>query len=212
MTNSEFFKQTNLIGGSWVAADSGASFDVTNPANGKVIGQVPKSGAAETRRAIEAAEAAFIDFRRTTANQRAGWLRKMHDVMLDNQAELAQILTMEQGKPLAEANGEIAIGAAYLLWFAEEARRIYGEIVPSPWKDKKVLVNRYPVGVIAAITPWNFPSSMLARKIGPAIAAGCTSVVKPASQTPYSALAWGVMHECVKFLLSTIVIIIKNLV
>ncbi len=195
MTNSEFFKQANLIGGTWTAADNGASFDVINPADGEVIGQVPKSGVAETRKAIEAAEAAFGDFRRTTANERAAWLRKMHDVMLDNQAELAQILTMEQGKPLAEANGEIAIGAAYLLWFAEEARRIYGEIVPSPWKDKKVMVNRYPVGVVAAITPWNFPSSMLARKIGPAIAAGCTSVVKPASQTPYSALAWGVIAE-----------------
>ena len=195
MTNSEFFKQANLIGGSWTAADGGASFDVTNPANGEVVGQVPKSGAAETRRAIEAAEAAFVDFRRSTANERAAWLRKMHDVMLDNQAELAQILTMEQGKPLAEASGEIGISAAYLLWFAGEARRIYGEIVPSPWKDKKVMVNRYPVGVVAAITPWNFPSSMLARKIGPAIAAGCTTVVKPASQTPYSALAWGVIAE-----------------
>ncbi len=195
MTNGEFFKQANLIGGSWTAADGGASFEVTNPANGDVVGQVPKSGAAETRRAIEAAETAFVDFRRSTANERAAWLRKMHDVMLENQAELAQILTMEQGKPLAEAKGEIAIGAAYLLWFAEEARRIYGEIVPSPWKDKKVMVNRYPVGVVAAITPWNFPSSMLARKIGPAIAAGCTSVVKPASQTPYSALAWGVIAD-----------------
>ena len=195
MTNSEFFKQTNLIGGSWAGADGGVSFDVTNPANGEVLGQVPNSGVAETRRAIEAADAAFVDFRQTTANQRAAWLRKMHDVMLDNQAELAQILTMEQGKPLAEAQGEIGIGAAYLLWFAEEARRIYGEIVPSPWKDKKIMVNRYPVGVVAAITPWNFPSSMLARKIGPAIAAGCTSVVKPASQTPYSALAWGVIGE-----------------
>ncbi|MEE9334581.1 MAG: NAD-dependent succinate-semialdehyde dehydrogenase [Granulosicoccaceae bacterium] len=195
MIYSEFFKQANLIGGTWAAADGGASFDVSNPATGEVLGQVPKSGAAETRRAIEAAEIAFVDFRRTTANERAAWLRKMHDVMLDNQAELANILTMEQGKPLAEANGEIGIGAAYLLWFAEEARRIYGEIVPSPWKDKKVMVNRYPVGVVAAITPWNFPSSMLARKIGPAIAAGCTSVVKPASQTPYSALAWGVIAE-----------------
>ncbi|OED38543.1 succinate-semialdehyde dehydrogenase (NADP(+)) [Chromatiales bacterium (ex Bugula neritina AB1)] len=195
MTNSEFLKQANLINGDWVQSDAGSSFDVTNPANGDVIGNVPKSGAAETRRAIESAEAAFIEFRQTTANQRAVWLRKMHDVMLDNQDELAKLLTMEQGKPHAEAFGEIGIGAAYLLWFAEEARRVYGEIVPSPWKDKKILVNKYPVGVVAAITPWNFPSSMLARKIGPAIAAGCTSVVKPASQTPYSALAWGVIAE-----------------
>jgi len=195
MTHSEFFKQANLIDGEWVAADGGATLDVTNPATGEIIGQVPSAGAAETRRAIEAAEAAFVEFRQTTANQRAGWLRNMHDVMMENQSELAQILTMEQGKPLFEANGEIAIGAAYLLWFAEEARRIYGDIVPAPWKDKKVLVNKHPVGVVAAITPWNFPSSMLARKIGPAIAAGCPSVVKPAAQTPYSALAWGVIAE-----------------
>ncbi len=195
MSNSVFFKQANLINGSWIQADSGDSFDVINPADGAVLGQVPKSGAAETRRAIEAAETAFASFRQTTANQRAGWLRKMHDVMLDNQQELADLLTSEQGKPLAEASGEIAIGAAYLLWFAEEGRRVYGEIVPAPWRDKKILVNKHPVGVVGAITPWNFPSSMLARKIGPAIAAGCTSVVKPASQTPYSALAWGVIAE-----------------
>lgn len=195
MTNSEFFKQANFINGIWIQSDAGESFDVSNPANGNVIGGVPKSGTAETRRAIEAAEKAFVEFRQTTANERAAWLRKMHDVMLENQDELAKILTLEQGKPYAEAFGEIGIGAAYLLWFAEEARRVYGEIVPSPWKDRKVFVNRYPVGVVAAITPWNFPSSMLARKIGPAIAAGCTSVVKPASQTPYSGLAWGVIAE-----------------
>lgn len=195
MDKSKFLKQANLINGTWVQADSGESFDVTNPANGDLIGEVPDSGAVETRRAIEAAEAAFSEFRQTTANQRASWLRKMHDVMLENQDELAKILTLEQGKPHAEAFAEIGIGAAYLLWFAEEARRIYGEIVPSPWRNKKIFVNRYPIGVVAAITPWNFPSSMLARKIGPAIAAGCTSVVKPASQTPYSGLAWGVIAE-----------------
>ncbi len=192
---SQFMREANLIGGKWVNADSGATLDVNNPATGLKIGTVPKSGKAETRRAIEAADAAFESFSKTTANERAKILRKMHDFMLDNQDALAELLTLEQGKPLAEAKGEIAIGAAYILWFAEEGRRVYGDIVPSPWADRRILVRKEPVGVIAAITPWNFPSSMLARKIGPAIAAGCTSVIKPASQTPYSGLAWGVIAE-----------------
>jgi succinate-semialdehyde dehydrogenase/glutarate-semialdehyde dehydrogenase len=192
---SQFMREANLIGGKWINSDSGATLDVTNPATGLKIGTVPKSGKSETRRAIEAADAAFESFSKTTANERAKILRKMHDVMLDNQDALAELLTLEQGKPLAEAKGEIAIGAAYILWFAEEGRRVYGDIVPSPWADRRILVRKEPVGVIAAITPWNFPSSMLARKIGPAIAAGCTSVIKPASQTPYSGLAWGVIAE-----------------
>lgn len=192
---SQFMRESNLIGGEWVNSDTGAILDVTNPATGLKIGTVPKSGKSETRRAIEAANAAFKDFSRTTANERAKILRKMHDIMLDNQDALAELLTLEQGKPLAEAKGEIAIGAAYILWFAEEGRRVYGDIVPSPWADRRILVRKEPVGVIAAITPWNFPSSMLARKIGPAIAAGCTSVIKPASQTPYSGIAWGLIAE-----------------
>jgi succinate-semialdehyde dehydrogenase / glutarate-semialdehyde dehydrogenase len=194
-TNSRFIRNANLIGGEWVSADSGAAINVENPATGEILGQVPQSGTAETKRAIAAARAAFTTFSKTTANERAKYLRAMHDYMLANQQDLAEILTMEMGKPLAEAKGEIAIGAAYLLWFAEEARRVYGEVVPSPWGDRRILTTLEPVGVVAAITPWNFPSSMLARKIGPAIAAGCTSVIKPASQTPYSGIAWGMIAE-----------------
>ncbi|MEQ8449332.1 MAG: NAD-dependent succinate-semialdehyde dehydrogenase [Nitratireductor sp.] len=192
---SHYMRQANLIGGEWVDADSGATLDVTNPANGQTIGTVPKSGKAETRRAIEAAEKAFQSWKKTSANERSKLLRRLHDLILENQDPLAELLTMEQGKSLTEAKGEIAISAAYILWFAEEGRRTYGDVVPSPWADRRLLVTKEPVGVIAAITPWNFPSSMLARKIGPALAAGCTAVVKPASQTPYSGLAWGALCE-----------------
>ena len=192
---SAFQRESNLIDGKWVAADSGETLTVTNPANGATIGMVPKAGRAETARAIEAASRAFDGFSRTTANERAAILRRMHQVMLDNVDALAELLTLEQGKPLAEAKGEVTMGANFLMWFAEEARRVYGDLVPSPWADRRVMVMKQPVGVVGAITPWNFPSSMLARKIGPAIAAGCTSVVKPASQTPYSGLAWGVIAE-----------------
>ena len=193
--SNPFLREANLIGGKWVGADSGATLDVTNPANGQKLGTVPKAGRAETKRAIEAAPAAFESFRRTSALDRSKLLRKLHDAIMDNQHALAELLTLEQGKSLAEAKGEIGASAAYVLWFAEEARWAYGEVVPSPWADRRIMVTREPVGVIAAITPWNFPSSMLARKIGPAIAAGCTSVVKPASQTPYSGLAWGALAE-----------------
>jgi len=192
---SQFMKQANLINGEWVQADSGQTIDVTNPANGLKIGTVPKAGKAETRRAIEAAQQAFLSFRKTSALERSKLLRKLHDAIMDNQDALAELLTLEQGKSLTESKGEIGSSAAYVLWFAEEARRAYGDVVPSPWTDRRVLVTREPVGVIAAITPWNFPSSMLSRKIGPALAAGCTAVVKPASQTPYSGLAWGALCE-----------------
>ena len=192
---SHFMKQANLIDGQWIQADSGQTIDVINPATGLKIGTVPKSGKAETRRAIEAADAAFKSFRKTSAAERAKLLRKLHDAIMDNQDALAELLTIEQGKSLTESRGEVGSSAAYVLWFAEEARRTYGDVVPSPWADRRILVNREPVGVIAAITPWNFPSSMLSRKIGPAIAAGCTAVVKPASQTPYSGLAWGALCE-----------------
>ena len=192
---SHFMRQANLIGGEWVQADSGATIDVTNPATGLKIGTVPKSGKAETRRAIEAAETAFQSWKKTSVLERHKLLRKLHDAIMDNQQPLAELLTTEQGKSLFEAKGEIAISAAYILWFAEEGRRTYGDVVPSPWADRRIITTKAPVGVIAAITPWNFPSSMLARKLGPALAAGCTAVVKPASQTPYSALAWGVLAE-----------------
>ena len=192
---SHYLREANLIDGRWVAADSGKTIDVVNPATGLKIGTVPKSGAAETRRAIAAASEAFQSWRRTSANDRAKLMRKLHDAIMDNQDALAELLTMEQGKSLAEAKGEVGMSAAYILWYAEEGRRTYGDTVPSPWADRRIMVTKEPVGVIAAITPWNFPSSMLARKIGPALATGCTAVVKPASQTPYSGLAWGVLCE-----------------
>jgi succinate-semialdehyde dehydrogenase/glutarate-semialdehyde dehydrogenase len=196
---SHFMKQANLINGEWVQADSGATIDVINPATGLKIGTVPKSGAAETRRAIEAADAAFLSWKKTSVLERHKLLRQLHDAIMDNQQSLAELLTMEQGKSLAEAKGEVGISAAYVQWFAEEGRRTYGDVVPSPWADRRILVTKEPVGVVAAITPWNFPSSMLARKIAPALAAGCTAVVKPASQTPYSGLAWGALCEEVGF-------------
>lgn len=192
---SHFMRQANLIDGEWVQADSGATIDVINPATGLKLGTVPKAGRAETRRAIEAADRAFQTFKKTSALERSKLLRKLHDAILDNQDALAELLTLEQGKSLTEAKGEVGSSAAYVLWFAEEARRAYGDVVPSPWADRRIMVTREPVGVIGAITPWNFPSSMLARKIAPAIAAGCTAVVKPASQTPYSGLAWGALCE-----------------
>ncbi|WEX11453.1 NAD-dependent succinate-semialdehyde dehydrogenase [Chelativorans sp. AA-79] len=192
---SHFLREANFIGGEWVNADSGATIEVVNPATRQTIGTVPKGGRAETRRAIEAAEEAFHSWKKTSANDRAKLLRKLHDAIMDNQDALAELLVMEQGKPFAEAKGEVGMSAAYILWFAEEGRRVYGDVVPSPWADRRILVTKEPVGVIGAITPWNFPSSMLARKLGPALAAGCTAVAKPASQTPYSGLAWGVLAE-----------------
>ncbi|WP_404933165.1 NAD-dependent succinate-semialdehyde dehydrogenase [Nitratireductor sp. L15S-10] len=192
---SHFMRQANFIDGAWVKADSGQTIDVVNPANGQTIGTVPRAGTAETRRAIEAADAAFHSWKRTSADHRAKLLRKLHDAIMDNQDALAELLVMEQGKSLAEAKGEVGMSAAYILWYAEEGRRVYGDVVPSPWADRRILVTKEPVGVIGAITPWNFPSSMLARKLGPALASGCTAVAKPASQTPYSGLAWGVLCE-----------------
>ncbi|MFG1213481.1 NAD-dependent succinate-semialdehyde dehydrogenase [Xanthobacter flavus] len=184
-----------LIGGAWVDADGGETISVDNPATGEIIGTIPKAGAAETRRAIEAAAEAFKTWRVTTAAERAGKLHKLADLILANADELALILTTEQGKPLAEAKGEIGASAAYVRWFAEEARRLYGDVIPSPWPNRRILVTKEPVGVCAAVTPWNFPSSMLSRKIGAALAAGCTVVCKPSELTPYSGLAWGVLAE-----------------
>jgi succinate-semialdehyde dehydrogenase/glutarate-semialdehyde dehydrogenase len=190
-----FQRNLNLIDGAWVEADSRQSIDVTNPATGAVIGTVPNSGAAETRRAIEAAERAFHVWRNVTAAERAEKMRKLAGLIEKHKEELAILLTTEQGKALAEARGEIGSCANYILWFSEEARRVYGDVVPSPWPGRRILVTREPVGVVAAITPWNFPSLMLARKIGAALAAGCSVVAKPATQTPYSALAWGLLAE-----------------
>jgi succinate-semialdehyde dehydrogenase/glutarate-semialdehyde dehydrogenase len=160
-----------------------------------VIGEVPNCGAAETRRAIAAAQTAFEGWRATPAAERATMLRRLAEAIEKNKEALAVLLTTEQGKSLAEARGEVGISAAYVLWFAEEARRVYGDTIPSPWPSRRILVTKEPVGVVAAITPWNFPSSMLSRKLGAALAAGCTVVAKPATQTPYSAIAWGLLAE-----------------
>ena len=179
-----------FIDGEWHDAGSGKTLDVLDPASGQSLGTVPDAGVDETRRAITAAHAAFQTFSQTLAVDRASMLRRLHGLLLEHQDDLALILTREQGKPLAEGRAEIGMSAAYVLWFAEEARRVYGDIIPSPWKGRQLLSARMPIGVVAAITPWNFPSSMLARKIAPALAAGCTIVAKPATQTPLSALAW----------------------
>ena len=190
---NDWAKQANLIGGEWVGADSGRTIEVNDPATGRIIGTVPNAGAAETRRAVDAAHAAFDHLAGMPASERAAILTRMAQIMRDNVDALAELLTLEQGKPLAEAKGEIGIGARYIDWFAGEATRIAGRVPTSPFAGRETMVLREPVGVVAAITPWNFPSSMLARKIGPAIAAGCTSVVKPSEFTPYSGLAWGLI-------------------
>ena len=188
-------RDANLIDGAWCAADGGGTIDVVDPATGASIGTVPDCGAAETRRAINAAHAAFPAYSRLPLSERTGLMRALHAQIVENADALAALLTAEQGKPLAEARAEVMSSAAYVLWFAEEARRAHGETIASPWAGRKLMTTRHPIGVVAAITPWNFPSSMLARKLGPALAAGCTAVVKPATATPYSGLAWGLLAE-----------------
>lgn len=183
-----------LIGGEWVGADSGATFAVTNPATGETLGHVPDMGVAETRRAIAAAEKALPAWRDRPAKERAQIMRRWFELIMAEQERLAQIITAEEGKPLAESRGEIAYGAAYVEWFAEEARRIYGDIIPAT-PDRRILVMKQAIGVTAAITPWNFPIAMLARKVGAALAAGCVMVVKPAELTPFSALAFAELAE-----------------
>ncbi|GAB4556439.1 MAG: NADP-dependent succinate-semialdehyde dehydrogenase [Geothermobacteraceae bacterium] len=183
------------VDGAWIDADAGETIKVTNPATGEVIGTIPRLGADETRRAIEAANRAWPAWRSLNAADRAAILRRWAALMLENQEDLARLMTAEQGKPLAEARGEIAYAASFLEWFAEEARRIYGDIIPPHQNDKRILVLKQPVGVCAAITPWNFPSAMITRKAGAALAAGCTMVVKPATATPYSALALAELGE-----------------
>ncbi|MES2511622.1 MAG: NAD-dependent succinate-semialdehyde dehydrogenase [Pseudomonadota bacterium] len=182
-------KDRCFIDGQWVEADNGATWAVHNPATGALVGTVPNAGTAQTKTAIAAAERAFSAWKERPAQERATILRRWFDLMMHHQDDLALIMTSEQGKPLTEARGEIAYAASYIEWFAEEARRIYGEVIPSPWQDKRIIVTREPVGVCAAITPWNFPAAMITRKVAPALAAGCTIIVKPAMQTPLSALA-----------------------
>ncbi len=189
LRDPSLLKNLCLIDGQWLAADDGSRIDVHNPATGEAVGHVPRMGEAETQRAIAAAERAFALWKQQTAEARARLLQRWFELMMENQEDLALIMTSEQGKPLAESRGEIAYAASYVQWFAEEARRIYGSTVPAPWADKRIIVTKEPVGVCAAITPWNFPAAMITRKVAPALAAGCTIIVKPAQQTPLSALA-----------------------
>jgi succinate-semialdehyde dehydrogenase/glutarate-semialdehyde dehydrogenase len=189
LKDMSLFRQQCYINGEWVDADSKATLAVHNPADGQQLGTVPNVGAAETARAIEAANAAWPAWRAKTAKERAACLRKWHDLMMASQEDLAILMTVEQGKPLAESRGEIAYGASFIEWFAEEAKRVYGDTIPAPAADRRIVVIKQPIGVCAAVTPWNFPNAMITRKAGPALAAGCTMVIKPASATPYSALA-----------------------
>ena len=195
LINSGLFRQQCYINGKWLDEKSGKTFAVHNPATSVLIGSVPDMGAAETREAIHAARDAQILWRAKTAKERAAVLRRWFDLMMKNQEDLAKILTAEQGKPLSEARGEIAYGASFIEWFAEEGKRIYGDTIPQHAADKRIIVIKQPIGVCAAITPWNFPNAMITRKAGPALAAGCAMVLKPAEQTPFSALAMAVLAE-----------------
>ncbi len=189
LDDANILRRQCYIDGRWADADSGATFGVRNPASGEVLAQVPDAGAAETRRAIAAADAAWPAWRSRTGKERAEILRRWFELMMANSDDLARLMTAEQGKPLAEAKGEVVYGASFVEWFAEEAKRVYGDTIPSPAADKRLIVIKQPVGVCAAITPWNFPAAMITRKVAPALAAGCTVVVKPAEQTPLTALA-----------------------
>ncbi|MEZ5929456.1 MAG: NAD-dependent succinate-semialdehyde dehydrogenase [Parvularculaceae bacterium] len=195
LKDPDLLRQAMLIDGKWVQADSGATIDVTNPATGDVIARVPKGGADETRRAINAAKAAMNSWRKALPKDRSRILRNLFNLMMAHIDDLSIILTAEQGKPLAEARGEILYGAGFIEWFAEEAKRVYGDIIPQNVDGRRILVQKAPIGVFAAITPWNFPNAMITRKAGPGWAVGCAGVIKPASQTPLSALAIGVLAE-----------------
>lgn len=195
LNDPDLLRMQGLIGGVWCDADSGETLEVKNPATGEIVGTTPLMGAAETRRAIEAAKAAMPGWAGKTAKERANILRKWHDLMLENTEDLARIMTIEMGKPLAEARGEVAYAASFIEWFAEEGKRIYGETIPEHQKDKRIVVIKQPIGVTVAITPWNFPIAMITRKAAPALAAGCPMVIKPAELTPYSAFAMAVIAE-----------------
>ena len=195
LKDPSLFRGHCFINGQWTDADDGTTIAVTNPATNETIGTIPRMGAAETRRAIEAANAAYPAWRARTAAERSTVLRRWFELMLENQEDLAVLMTAEQGKPLTEARGEIVYAASFIEWFAEEGKRVYGDTIPQHQPDKRIVVVKEPVGVCAAITPWNFPCAMITRKAGPALAVGCTMVVKPATQTPYSALALAVLAE-----------------
>jgi succinate-semialdehyde dehydrogenase/glutarate-semialdehyde dehydrogenase len=195
LQDPDLFRRQAYIGGRWCDADSGATVKVNNPATDEILGTVPMMTANETRRAIEAAKDAFIDWSRKPAKERSILLRRWHDLIMSNVDDLGALMTAEQGKPLAEAKGEVAYAASFIEWFGEEAKRVYGDTIPSPWSDRRLVVIKQPIGVCAAITPWNFPAAMIARKAGPALASGCTMVARPATSTPYSALALAVLAE-----------------
>jgi succinate-semialdehyde dehydrogenase/glutarate-semialdehyde dehydrogenase len=195
LTDSGLFRQQCYIAGEWCDAEDGATQPINNPATGEILGTVPRMGAAEARRAIEAANIALPGWRARTAKDRAAILRRWHDLMMENQEDLAILMTAEQGKPLAESRGEIAYAASFIEWFAEEGKRIYGDTIPTAFADRRIVVIKEPIGVTVAITPWNFPAAMITRKVGPALAAGCPMVIKPASATPFSALALAVLAE-----------------
>ncbi len=195
LSDPTLFRQQAFIAGQWCAADCAQVINVHNPANAELLGSVPKMGATETQRAINAAHAALPDWRSKTAAQRGLILRRWFELMLENQDDLALLMTLEQGKPLTEARGEIAYGASFIEWFAEEGKRAYGDMIPSPASSSRLMVIKQPIGVCAAITPWNFPAAMITRKAGAALAAGCTMVIKPASATPFSALALMVLAQ-----------------
>ena len=195
LKDAKLFREQCYVDGAWVHADSRAVIEVDNPATGEIIGTVPRMGAAETRRAIEAANAAYPAWRAKTAKERAAAVRKWHDLMHANIDDLAVLMTTEQGKPMTESRGEVGYAASFLEWFAEEAKRAYGDVIPTYQGDRRIVVIKEPVGVVGCITPWNFPAAMITRKAGPAVASGCTVVIKPASQTPYSALALAELAE-----------------
>jgi succinate-semialdehyde dehydrogenase/glutarate-semialdehyde dehydrogenase len=195
LKNPSLLREQAYIDGRWVDADDGGSFAVTNPADGSLVAKVPEMGVAETRRAIEAANAAWPAWRAKTAKERAAILRRWFDLMVQNKDDLAAIMTAEQGKPLAESAGEVMYGASFIEWFAEEGKRVYGDVIPTHLPDRRILVIKQSVGVVGIVTPWNFPNAMITRKAGPALAAGCPVVAKPASETPLSALALAVLAE-----------------
>jgi len=195
LKDARLFREACYVDGQWIQAVSGATVSVDNPATGEIIGKVPKLSGAETKQAIEAANRAFATWSKKTGKERAAVLRRWFDLMMANQEDLARLMTLEQGKPLSESRGEVAYAAAFLEWFGEEAKRIYGDTIPQHQADKRILVIKQPIGVVACITPWNFPLAMITRKAGPAIAAGCTVVLKPATQTPFSALALAELAE-----------------
>jgi succinate-semialdehyde dehydrogenase / glutarate-semialdehyde dehydrogenase len=195
LANSSLFREQAFVAGQWSDSDDGEIIPVINPATGISIGTVPRMGAAETKRAIEAANRALPEWRARTAKERAQVLRRWFDLMMAHQEDLARLMTIEQGKPLVESRGEIAYAASFIEWFGEEGKRIYGDVIPAHGRDKRIVVLKQPIGVTAAITPWNFPTAMIARKVGPALAAGCTMVIKPSELTPYSALAMCVLAE-----------------